>query len=35
MYNGIKRQVHMIFIFTTVGTLYCTTVWLKKPEQSQ
>jgi len=33
MYNGVKHQVHMIFTFTIMGTLYCTTVWLRKPEQ--
>jgi hypothetical protein len=35
IYNGIKRQVCMIFTFNIMGNLYCTTVWLRKPEQDQ
>jgi hypothetical protein len=35
MYNGLKYQVHEIFTFTVKGTLYCTKVSFKKPEQDQ
>jgi len=35
IYNGVKRQVHTNFTFTIMGSLYCTTVWLRKPEQDQ